>query len=76
MLSPGEFVVKKSAVDRIGAGNLSNMNSGSSTSVGDSVYNYSINVSAGSNASPDEIARVVMAQIKGNDSQRIRGVRV
>jgi hypothetical protein len=76
MLSPGEFVVKKSAVDRIGAGNLSNINSGSSTSVGDSVYNYSINVSAGSNASPDDIAKTVIAQIRGFDNQQIRGVRV
>ena len=40
-----------------------------------SVYNYSLSVNAGSSASPDDIARVVMTQIKNIDAQRVRGSR-
>jgi hypothetical protein len=50
------------------------INNGSS--VGDSVYNYSISVNVKSDANPDEIARVVMTQIKGIDSQKLRGNRL
>jgi hypothetical protein len=71
MLTPGEFIVKKSAVDDFGAKNLKSINNG--TYSGDSVYNYSINVNAGTNSSTDDIARAVMAKIKQVDSQRIRG---
>jgi hypothetical protein len=70
MLTPGEFVIKKSAVDSIGAETLNAMNNG--TSVGDSVYNYSITVNATGNLNADELARKVMDQIKRVDSQRIR----
>jgi hypothetical protein len=71
MLTPGEFVVKKSAVGNFGAKNLKSINDG--TYSGESVYNYSINVNVNSNASADAIARTVMTQIKGIDSQRLRG---
>lgn len=71
MLSPGEFVIKRSAVENFGPNNLKAINEG--TYSGNSVYNYSINVNAGTNASTDDIARAVMAKIKQVDSQRIRG---
>jgi hypothetical protein len=71
MLTPGEFVVRRSAVESFGAKNLKSINEG--TYSGDSVYNYSISVNAGTNASTDDIARAVMAKIKQVDSQRIRG---
>jgi TP901 family phage tail tape measure protein len=74
MLTPGEFVVKKSAVDGFGAKNLKSINDG--TYSGESVYNYSINVNVSSNASADAIARTVMTQIKNIDSQRLRGNRI
>jgi hypothetical protein len=39
-----------------------------------SVYNYSVGISVpGSTASPNEIARAVIGQIKYVDNQRIRG---
>jgi uncharacterized protein (DUF885 family) len=44
--------------------------------VGESVYNYSVSVNVASDANPDEIARVVMKQIKQVDSQRIKGNRL
>ena len=74
MLTPGEFVMSKYAVDAHGADTMRAINNGSS--VGDSVYNYSINVNVTSDSNPDEIARAVMAQIKSVDSQKIRGVRI
>jgi TP901 family phage tail tape measure protein len=83
MLTPGEFVIKKSAVDRIGASTLEKINrfadgglvggSTSETSIGDSVYNYSINVSVSSQSDPSQIARVVMNEIKKIDNHRVRG---
>ena len=71
MLTPGEFVIKKSAVDRIGLSKLTNMNEG--TSMGDSVYNYSINVNVRSDSNPDSIAQAVLTQIRRIDNQRVRG---
>jgi hypothetical protein len=76
MLTPGEFIMSKYAVDNFGVNNLKAINSGSTNVGGDSVYNYSLTVNAKSNASPDDIARTVMAQIQQIDSQRIRGVRI
>jgi TP901 family phage tail tape measure protein len=73
MLTPGEFVVKKWAVDRFGVGNLQAINQGNFGS--GSVYNYNMSVNVRSDANPDEIARTVMAQIKRVDAQRIRGNR-
>lgn len=72
MLTPGEFVVKKSAVDRIGTSSLNSINNG--TSPDSSVYNYSINVNVSSGSNPNDIANAVMRQIKNIDNQRIRGV--
>jgi hypothetical protein len=49
------------------------MNSGNAAVLGDSVYNYSVNVNvANTGANPNDIARTVMAQIRQIDSQRIR----
>jgi hypothetical protein len=69
MLTPGEFVMSKPAVDRIGTDSLSYMNNG--TSVGESVYNYSITVNANS-SDTSGIADAVLREIKRVDSQRIR----
>jgi hypothetical protein len=74
MLTPGEFVMSKYAVDSYGTDKMKAINAGAA--VGDSVYNYSLTVNTKSDASPDDIARTVMAQIKQIDSQRIRGVRI
>jgi hypothetical protein len=74
MLSPGEFVIRRSAVERFGEKNLEKINNGMADS-SSSVYNYSVNVSVKSDANPDQIAQSVMRQIKQIDSQRIRGNR-
>ena len=82
MLTPGEFVIKKSAVDRIGASTLAKINGyangglvggSTSTSVGDSVYNYSVNVNVATDSDPNQIARAVMSQIRKVDNHRVRG---
>jgi hypothetical protein len=39
---------------------------------GEKVYNYNLNVNVKSDANPEDIARVVMTQIRQVDSQRIR----
>jgi hypothetical protein len=74
MLTPGEFVMSKYAVDTYGVENMKSINSGSA--IGDSVYNYNLNLNVKSDANPDEIARAVMVQIKSVDAQRIRGTRI
>jgi TP901 family phage tail tape measure protein len=75
MLTPGEFVVKKYAVENFGTDRLKAINSGSYS--GESVYNnYELNVNVRSDANPSEIARVVISQIKQVDSQRARGIRL
>jgi hypothetical protein len=74
MLTPGEFVMSKYAVQSYGLEKMKSINNGSS--VGDSVYNYSINVNVESEANPDEIARVVMTQIRSVESQKLRGTRI
>jgi hypothetical protein len=38
-----------------------------------SVYNYSINVNAATNADPNQVASAVMRQIKSMDNNRVRG---
>jgi hypothetical protein len=73
MLTPGEFVVTKYGVQNYGVENLRAINSGSKTLDSNSVYNYSLTVNAKSDASPDDIARTVISQIKQIDAQRIRG---
>jgi len=71
MLTPGEFVMSRYAVNTHGIDKMRAINSGGS--IGDSVYNYSINVNVKSDANPDEIARAVMTHIKQVDSKRLRG---
>ncbi len=74
MLTPGEFVIQKRAVDMLGTGVMNNINNGELP--GNSVYNYSLSVNvSNSNANPNDIARTVINQIKQIDSQRIRGNR-
>ena len=74
MLTPGEFVMSRYAVETHGTDKMKAINNGSS--VGDSVYNYNLSVNVKSDANPDQIARTVIAQIKQIDSQRIRGTRI
>jgi TP901 family phage tail tape measure protein len=71
MLTPGEFVMRKYAVENFGADRLKAINNG--TYKGDSMYNYEVNVNVQTDSNPDQIARAVMNQIKHIDSQRIRG---
>ena len=71
MLTPGEFVVRKYAVQNFGVDRLKSINNG--TYKGDSMYNYEVNVNVQTDSNPDQIARAVMSQIKQIDSQRIRG---
>jgi hypothetical protein len=74
MLTPGEFVIKKSAVEAYGANNLAKINDGISTD--SSVYNYSLSVNVnGNNLNADDIASTVIQKIKYIDGQRIRGQR-
>jgi len=73
MLTPGEFVVRRFAVEKFGTENLQSINNG--TYSGESVYNYSVNVNVKSDANPDEIAKSVITQIKSVDSQKVRGNR-
>jgi hypothetical protein len=73
MLTPGEFVMSKYAVDSFGADNLKAINNGAYSS--DSVYNYSINVNVQTGANANDIARNVMTEIRRIDSQKIRGNR-
>jgi TP901 family phage tail tape measure protein len=73
MLTPGEFVVRKFAVQKYGTEKLKAINNG--THNDGSVYNYSVSVNVKSDANPDQIARAVMTQIKQVDSQRLRSNR-
>ncbi len=74
MLSAGEYVVQKSAVDAIGIGNMASINKG--TLPNNSVYNYSLSVNVGgSSQSANDIARIVMSEIKKVDAQRVRGIK-
>jgi TP901 family phage tail tape measure protein len=75
MLTPGEFIMSKYAVDSFGVENMRAINAGAA--VGSTVYNsYDLNVNVRSDANPNEIARVVMTQIQQVDSQRVRGIRL
>ena len=73
MLTAGEYVVKRSAVDKFGVSNLEKINNG--TYNNGSVYNYNLAVNVKSDADPEKIARTVMQQVKRVDSQRVRGNR-
>ena len=91
MLTPGEFVVRKSVAQAYGpllnAINTDvfpkmNMTSYLPSKVDSSggspiVYNYELNVNVnGSNSSADDIANAVLGKIKMMESRNIRGVRV
>jgi hypothetical protein len=72
MLTPGEFVMTKYAVDNFGAERLGSINEG--TYNGESVYNYNLSVNvSGANLNADDVARSVMTQIKQINSQQLRG---
>ena len=73
MLTPGEFVVRRNAVNNFGVDRLKAINSGTYSS--DSVYNYEVNINVQSNANADQIASSVIGKIKQIDSQRIKGNR-
>ena len=74
MLTPGEFVMNKNAVDGFGINNLNKINNGASTD--GSVYNYNVGINVtNANADSNDIARAVIGQIKYIDAQRIRGQR-
>jgi TP901 family phage tail tape measure protein len=70
MLTPGEFVMSKYAVNSYGVDRMKAINSGAYE--GEKVYNYNLSVNVKSDANPEDIARVVMTQIRQVDSQRIR----
>ena len=74
MLTPGEFIMSKYAVEAHGINTMKAINSGQPT--GGAVYNntYTLTVNAKTNANPNEIAQAVMSTIKQVDDRRIRGV--
>ena len=74
MLTPGEFIMSKYAVDSHGVDTMRAINNGQTT--GGAVYNntYALTVNAKTNANPNEIAQAVMSTIKRVDDRRIRGV--
>ena len=71
MLTPGEFVMSKYAVDNYGTGTMKAINNGSQQ-LG-SVYNYELTVNVKSDANANDIANTVMTKIKQVDSMRLRG---
>jgi hypothetical protein len=73
MLTPGEFVITRDAVNSFGVQNLKAINSGKS--VGDSVYNYSVTVNAATTSNADEIAKTVIQKMKQVEGTRLRGNR-
>jgi hypothetical protein len=73
MLTPGEFVMTKPAVDAYGARMMKDINNGTFQS--GSVYNYSISVNVETDANADQIANTVMRKIKSIDAKRIQGNR-
>jgi hypothetical protein len=74
MLTPGEFVIRRPIVRKIGIENLKAINKGQAQT-GSSVYNYSVSVNVKSDANPNEIARTVMDSIRRVESQKVRGNR-
>ena len=71
MLTPGEFVIRRPAVNKIGVDKLEKINRGSYND--GAVYNYNLAVNVKSDADPSKIAQTVIREIKRVDSQRIRG---
>jgi hypothetical protein len=75
MLTPGEFVIRRPAVQSIGLENLEKLNKTGTYNDG-SVYNYNLAVNVTSDADPNKIANVVMREIRRVESQRVRGNRI
>ena len=75
MLTPGEFVIRRPAVQSIGMDKLEGLNKTGTYSDG-SVYNYNLAVNVSSMSDPDKIARTVMKEIRRVESQRMRGSRI
>ena len=98
MLTPGEFVIRKSMVEKYGMPMLKSMNQGalqmpkynmgsseqnvkvgsgsSNANISAPMYNnYSVNVSATTNANPDEIATAAVMKIKQMQNMQIRSGR-
>ncbi len=73
MLTPGEFVMSKYAVDTYGVDRMKAINSGSDNS--SAVYNYELVVNVKSDANASDIANTVMAKIKQVDDMRLKGNR-
>ena len=71
MLTPGEFVVKRPAVQNFGVKKLEAINSGKSSDA--SVYTYNVRVNVATNSDPDAIARTVVTKIRSVDKQRLGG---
>ena len=74
MLSPGEFIVRKYAVNDFGLNNLKAINNGTYQS--GSVYNYDLTVNVKSDSDPSQIADVVMNRIRQVESMRVKGNRL
>ena len=74
MLTPGEFIMSKYAVNAHGINTMKSLNSGQPA--GGAVYNntYTLTVNARTDANPNDIAQAVMSTIKQVDDRRIRGV--
>jgi hypothetical protein len=74
MLTPGEFIMSKYAVDQYGVDTMRKINNGDS--VGGAVYNntYTLTVNAKTDANPNEIAQAVMSTIRNVEGRRVRGV--
>jgi len=74
MLTPGEFIMSKYAVDTHGIDTLRAMNNGKNP--GGAVYNntYTLTVNAKTDANPNEIAQAVMSTIRQTEDRRIRGI--
>ena len=75
MLTPGEFVVRRPAVQSIGLENLEKLNKTGTYNDG-SVYNYNLAVNVATDADPNKIANTVMREIRRVESQRVRGNRI
>ena len=75
MLTPGEFVIRRPAVQSIGMESLEKLNKTGTYNDG-SVYNYNLAVNVTSDADPNKIANTVMREIKRVESQRVRGNRI
>ena len=73
MLTPGEFVVRRPAVQKYGVDKLKAINNGQAES--SSVYNYSVTVNAATTSNADQIAQAVMQKIKQVEGTRLRGNR-